>query len=63
MITDWKHTDLREPSYFDFLMRNRSRRPVVPFELVAGTRRGRVRDVRSARISGLPKHVAEDTGM
>jgi hypothetical protein len=63
MITDCKHTDLREPSYFDFLMRNRSRRPAVPFELVAGMRRGRVRDVRPVRISGLPKHVAENTGM
>jgi hypothetical protein len=63
MFTDCNHTDLREPSYYDFLMRNRGRRPVAPFEVVAGRRPRRIRDVRPVRISCVSRHAGEDTGM
>jgi hypothetical protein len=46
MNTDRNRGDLHESSYFNFLMRNRSRRhAAIPFELVAGAP-GRVCDVR-----------------
>jgi hypothetical protein len=46
MLTDWNHADIREPSYFNFLMTNPVRRRAgVPFVQAAGFRPDRARDV------------------